>query len=87
MKIGIIGLGLIGGSIYKDLKKHNYDVIAVSKSQDGDGIYKDYSVLKSCDVVFVCSAMNKTLEVLDKLEIFVKLIVFKSFCYFGNQFI
>lgn len=68
MKIGIIGLGLIGGSIYKDLKKHNYDVIAVSKSQDGDGIYKDYSVLKSCDVVFVCSAMNKTLAILDELE-------------------
>lgn len=68
MKIGVIGLGLIGGSIYKDLKKHNYDVIAVSKSQDGDGIYKDYSVLKSCDVVFVCSAMNKTLAILDELE-------------------
>ena len=32
MKIGIIGLGLIGGSLFKDLKK-NYDVIAISKSQ------------------------------------------------------
>ena len=35
MKIGIIGLGLIGGSIYRDLKKLNYDVVAVSQSQNG----------------------------------------------------
>lgn len=68
MKIGIIGLGLIGGSIYRDLKKLNYDVVAVSQSQNGIGIYKDFSILKTCDIVFVCSPMNKTLQVLDELE-------------------
>ena len=68
MKIGIIGLGLIGGSIFKDLVKLGYDVIAVSNSQNGENIYKDYDVLKDCEVVFVCSAMNKTLSILDKLE-------------------
>ena len=68
MKIGVVGLGLIGGSIFKDLKKLNYNVIAVSNSQCGEGIYKNYEVLKTCDFVFVCSAMNKTLEILDKLE-------------------
>ena len=68
MKIGIIGLGLIGGSIYRDLKKLNYDVVAVSQSQNGTGIYKDFSILKTCDIVFVCSPMNKTLQVLDELE-------------------
>ncbi len=68
MKIGIIGLGLIGGSIFKDLVKLGYDVMAVSNSQNGENIYKDYKVLKDCDVVFVCSAMNKTLSILDKLE-------------------
>ena len=67
-KIGIIGLGLIGGSIFKDLTRLNYNVIGVSKSQSGENIYKDYSVLKDCDIVFVCTAMNKTLEVLDELE-------------------
>lgn len=66
-KIGIIGLGLIGGSLFKDLMK-NYDVIAVSQSQNGKNIYKTYDVLKDCNVVFVCTAMNKTLNVLDQLE-------------------
>lgn len=68
MKIGIIGLGLIGGSIFKDLKKLEYEVIAVSNSQKGENIYKNYEVLKTCNLIFVCSAMNKTLNILDKLE-------------------
>ncbi len=68
MKIGIIGLGLIGGSIFKDLKKLEYEVIAVSNSQKGENIYKNYEVLKTCNLIFVCSAMNKTLDILDKLE-------------------
>ena len=67
-KIGVIGLGLIGGSVFKDLKKLNYDVIGVSQSQDGEHIFKNYDVLKTCDVIFVCSAMNKTLKILDELE-------------------
>ncbi len=67
-KIGIIGLGLIGGSIFKDLKKLGYDVVAVSQSQTGDRIFKSYDILKDCKVVFVCSAMNKTIKVLDELE-------------------
>ncbi|MFQ8625003.1 MAG: prephenate dehydrogenase/arogenate dehydrogenase family protein [Candidatus Gastranaerophilaceae bacterium] len=66
MKIGIIGLGLIGGSLFKSLK--DYDVVAVSKSQSGENIYKTYDVLKDRDLVFVCTPMNKTLTVLDELE-------------------
>jgi arogenate dehydrogenase (NADP+) len=68
VKIGVVGLGLIGGSIFKDLKSLGYDVVGVSNSQSGVNIYKDYEVLKDCNVVFVCSAMNKTLEILDNLE-------------------
>lgn len=68
MKIGVVGLGLIGGSIFKDLKLLGYDVVAVSQSQDGDGIFKTYDVLKDCEIVFVCSAMNKTISILDELE-------------------
>ncbi len=58
MKIGIVGMGLIGGSIYKDLKALGYDVT--------EGAAQD------CDLVFVCTPMNKTLAVLDELETVVK---------------
>lgn len=68
VKVGVIGLGLIGGSIFKDLKALGYDVAAVSKSQSGENIFKEYGMLKECGIVFVCTAMNKTLEVLDELE-------------------
>ena len=68
MKIGVIGLGLIGGSIFKDLIKLGYEVVGISKSQTGINIYKDYSRLKDCEIVFVCSPMNKTLSILDELE-------------------
>ena len=69
-KIGIVGLGLIGGSIFKDLTKLGYDVIGISASQAGtiENIYADYSYLDGCELVFVCKEMNKTLSVLDELE-------------------
>lgn len=68
MKIGIVGLGLIGGSIFKGLRAKNYDVIGVSRSVEQEGVSSDYSTLKDCNLVFVCTPMNKTLEILDKLE-------------------
>ena len=71
MKIGIIGLGLIGGSLFKDLSDV-YDVVAVSQSQNDDRIFKSYDVLKDRDIIFVCTAMNKTLKVLDELETVLK---------------
>lgn len=69
-KIGIVGLGLIGGSIFKDLTKLGYDVIGVSKSQAGsiEKVYAEYSALTGCDLVFVCKEMSKTLSTLDELE-------------------
>ena len=69
MKIGVIGLGLIGGSIFKALRD-KYDIIGVSSSVKGKNISTDYERLKDCDLVFVCTPMNVTLEVLDKLESF-----------------
>jgi len=67
MKIGIVGLGLIGGSLFKVLSA-KYSVIGVSRSVKGENITDDYNVLKTCDVVFVCTPMNITLEILDKLN-------------------
>lgn len=69
IKIGVIGLGLIGGSVYKSLKIiGKYDLIGISRTVKGDNIYNDYKFLSDCDVVFVCVPMNKTLDILDKLE-------------------
>ena len=69
-KIGVVGLGLIGGSIFKSLTALGYDVCAVSNSMQGilPNISADSNTLKDCEVVFVCTAMNKALEVLDTLE-------------------
>ena len=68
--IGIVGLGLIGGSIFKTLTALGYEVCAVSNSMQGilPNITADYNCLKDCEIVFVCSPMNKALEVLDTLE-------------------
>ncbi|MBQ8169036.1 prephenate dehydrogenase/arogenate dehydrogenase family protein [bacterium] len=69
-KIGIVGLGLIGGSIFKVLTALGYEVCAVSTSMQGflPNILADYNCLKDCEIVFVCTPMNKALEVLDTLE-------------------
>lgn len=69
MRIGVIGLGLIGGSIFKNLlesKKH--DVIGISRTVNEFNVTKDYKNLKGCDLVFVCTPMNVTLDILDKLN-------------------
>ncbi len=76
LKIGIVGLGLIGGSIFKALCALKCDVCAVSRSNQTLNKAKKYStkvsksllILKECDVVFVCTPINKTLEILEKLN-------------------
>ena len=69
MKIGVVGLGLIGGSIFKKLKSlGKYEVVGVSRSVKGPDVSDDYTTLSGCDIVFVCTPMSVTLEILDKLE-------------------
>jgi len=73
MKIGVIGLGLIGGSIFKKLEELNkYEIIGVSRSVEGRNISDDYTTLSDCDVIFVCTPMSVTLDILNKLENYVK---------------
>ncbi|MBR1942889.1 prephenate dehydrogenase/arogenate dehydrogenase family protein [bacterium] len=71
MKIGIVGLGLIGGSIFKALGEF-HEVVGISQSQKGlqKNITDDFSALKNCDIVFVAVHMNKTLTVLEQLNEF-----------------
>lgn len=67
-KVGVLGLGLIGGSIFKKLRELGHEVIGVSKSQKGENITCDINELRTCEIVFVCTAMNKCVEALDELE-------------------
>ena len=76
LKIGIVSLGLIGGSIFKALKKHDFELFCVSSNQktidsvikEGATASTDLNILKNCNVIFVCSPMRVTLDILDKLE-------------------
>lgn len=76
LKIGIVGLGLIGGSIFKALLALKCDVSAVSTSSVTilkakkycPNVSKALAKLKHCDVIFVCTPMNKVNYILDKFE-------------------
>lgn len=69
MKIGVVGLGLIGGSIFKRLTQNGaHEVVGVSRSVKLDNVSSDYAILKTCNLIFVCTPMNSVLQVLDKLE-------------------
>lgn len=76
MKVGIISLGLIGASILKAISNHRFDIVCVTRNEDSIEKAKKYraeasndlTTVKDCEVVFVCSPISKTLEMLDKLE-------------------
>lgn len=74
LKIGVVGLGLIGGSVLKSLHNQGYYVIGVSKSSHKEASKfssvssPEITAVKDCDVVFVCSRMQDTLKTLDTLE-------------------
>lgn len=70
MKIGIVGLGLIGGSIYKKLSQLNYEVVGISNSQCGKeaNITNDISKLNDCDLIFVATPINSTIQKLKEIE-------------------
>jgi arogenate dehydrogenase (NADP+) len=68
MKIGILGLGLIGGSLGYDLRSLGYDVLGVTRQESTckraialgivDQASVDMSLLASVDVVFICTPIG-----------------------------
>lgn len=76
MKIGIISLGLIGGSLFKCLARTQHEIFAVTRNKETiikalkytNNASDDINIIKDCEIVFVASPINKTLEILDKLE-------------------
>ncbi|MCI5824920.1 MAG: prephenate dehydrogenase/arogenate dehydrogenase family protein [Candidatus Gastranaerophilales bacterium] len=76
-KIGIISLGLIGGSILKSLSNiKNIELFAYSTNDDTinkakkftPNVSSDLNSIKFCDVIFVCSPISKVEEMLQKLN-------------------
>lgn len=77
IKLGIIGLGLIGASILKALyDKKDYEIYCVSKSSFKETLeYTKYAsddikLLNNCDIVFVCTKISQTLTTLETLNTF-----------------
>ncbi len=80
-KIGFIGLGLIGGSIAKTIKRiyENTKIVAVNHSSDSislaynEGIIDNDSSfpienMKGCDLIFLCAPVSINIEYLDTLK-------------------
>jgi len=78
IKIAVIGLGLIGGSILKALKEKDYYLIGVSRSQDtidkvkNENLANEAStnleIVANADIVFVCTPINKTIDIVEKVS-------------------
>ncbi len=77
MKIGIVGIGLIGGSYAKSLKKFNYEIYGIDNDQKtidfalehniiDFGTTKAKDVLKVLDVVFLCLYPDETIKFVHK---------------------
>jgi prephenate dehydrogenase len=65
-KIGIVGLGLIGGSIEKALKlaSEEDEILTVSHSQGSPYKLED---LRDCDLVFLCGSQTTILSQLEEI--------------------
>lgn len=76
MKIGIVSLGLIGGSLYKCLSNSLNEIYAVTRNKEtiekakkySENVSTDINILRECEVVFVASPISNTLEILEVLE-------------------
>jgi len=77
MKIGIVGLGLIGGTYAKCLRKYPYEIIGIDISQDvidyalkeniiDRGTTNPAEILKDLDVVFLCLYPDSTISFIRK---------------------
>ena len=73
LNLGIVSLGLIGSSVLKALYR-KYNCYCYSSSVPDEAfkytknISNKFEILKPCDIVFVCSPVSKTFEMLKKLD-------------------
>lgn len=77
MKIGIVGLGLIGGSLGLDLTRQGYDVIGVSRQLTTCNIAiekkivshasVDFAILAQTDLIFICTPIAAILSTINQI--------------------
>lgn len=77
MKIGIVGLGLIGGSLGLDLKAQGQEIIGVSRKTStcdiavtrgiADKASTDLSILRAAEIVVICTPIDKIADTLQQL--------------------
>lgn len=77
MKIGIVGLGLIGGSLGFDLRSLGYDVLGVSRRQSTcekaialgnvDQASVELSLLADAEMVFICTPIGLIVPQVEQL--------------------
>lgn len=77
MKIGIIGLGLIGGSLGFDLRSVGHRVLGVSRQKQTcqaaialgavDQASTDLTLLTTTDVIFICTPLNAIQPTVEQL--------------------
>lgn len=82
MKIGIVGLGLIGGSLGLDWTAHGYTVVGVSRKQTTcetaiarqavADASPDFAILAEADAVFVCTPIGSILPTIQAIAPYLK---------------
>jgi arogenate dehydrogenase (NADP+) len=77
MKLGIVGLGLIGGSLGLDFRALGHSVVGVSRNSSTcqsamalgavDEASTDVSILSQVDLVFLCTPLSKIFSITEKI--------------------
>ena len=77
MKIGVIGIGLIGGSIARDLGEKGHEVYGYDRLPVHEDIARDTGLIKqslpleelctSCEAIFVCIPVDLAAELVDEI--------------------
>ncbi len=78
MKVGIIGLGLIGGSLGLGLRSRGHYILGISRHQEtctlacdkgiADEASVDFSLIQDAEVVFICTPIGAILPTVEKLQ-------------------
>ncbi|MDX1918556.1 MAG: prephenate dehydrogenase/arogenate dehydrogenase family protein [Candidatus Caenarcaniphilales bacterium] len=77
-KIGIVGLGLIGGSLGLKLVEQGYPIIGIDPNPDQitdhpfELVTKHLNPLYRCDIVFICTPILSVLPTLNEIQIQLK---------------